>query len=310
MRIAIIGAGFAGLSIAWHFHCAGISAITLFDKVGVGGGSSGMAAGLLHPYGGTRARLNPLGLEGMSATRKLLDVASKYFKAPVFIKSGLYRIPVHEEQFKEFRISAELYGFEWQKYMGQEALFIPDAITVDCPLYLNGLWSACREAGSQLKIQEVASIEPITAQYDIAIIAAGADSLLLDPSLPLKKLKGQILVLPKLADIQTPFTTQAYVIPQEDTLIVGATFERVFTHEDPDPGFTAKTLLSPLESLIPGIIDTTILSCRAGLRATTPDRLPLVKQLSEKVWVAAGLGSKGLLYHGLLGEKVVKSVLG
>ncbi|HRD55095.1 MAG TPA: FAD-dependent oxidoreductase, partial [Parachlamydiaceae bacterium] len=50
MKIAIIGAGFAGLATAWHLlqHQDKIPLeVTIFDSSGFGGGASGIAAGLL-----------------------------------------------------------------------------------------------------------------------------------------------------------------------------------------------------------------------------------------------------------------------
>ena len=52
-RYAIIGGGFAGVATAWHLLAAAdraIAGIDLFDAAGLGGGASGAAAGLLHPF--------------------------------------------------------------------------------------------------------------------------------------------------------------------------------------------------------------------------------------------------------------------
>jgi hypothetical protein len=52
-RYAIIGGGFAGVATAWHLLAAGkgsVAGLDLFDASGLGGGASGAAAGLLHPY--------------------------------------------------------------------------------------------------------------------------------------------------------------------------------------------------------------------------------------------------------------------
>ncbi|XP_024978891.1 uncharacterized protein LOC112516117 isoform X2 [Cynara cardunculus var. scolymus] len=54
LRYAVLGAGFAGLSVAWHLleqspielHIC----IDVLDEVGIGGGASGVSGGLLHPY--------------------------------------------------------------------------------------------------------------------------------------------------------------------------------------------------------------------------------------------------------------------
>ena len=64
-RIAIVGAGFAGVATAYHVFRQVADAhaeatadgktvapvrVTLIDEKGVAGGASGVAAGLLHPY--------------------------------------------------------------------------------------------------------------------------------------------------------------------------------------------------------------------------------------------------------------------
>ncbi|GAA0160023.1 dehydrogenase [Lithospermum erythrorhizon] len=54
LRCAVLGAGFAGLSVTWHLlqhspkdmHLH----IDMYDEVGIGGGASGVSGGLLHPY--------------------------------------------------------------------------------------------------------------------------------------------------------------------------------------------------------------------------------------------------------------------
>lgn len=54
LRYAVLGAGFAGLSVAWHLlEHSPIElrvCIDVLDEVGIGGGASGVAGGLLHPY--------------------------------------------------------------------------------------------------------------------------------------------------------------------------------------------------------------------------------------------------------------------
>lgn len=53
-NFAVVGGGFAGCAVAWHLLAAARArapiAVTLFDGAGLGGGASGAAAGLLHPF--------------------------------------------------------------------------------------------------------------------------------------------------------------------------------------------------------------------------------------------------------------------
>jgi glycine/D-amino acid oxidase-like deaminating enzyme len=245
----------------------------------------------------------------MAATQRLLQAAEKCLNTPVASKTGLFRIPTSPHQLKEFQTSSQLYNIPWSKSLGQEALFIPDALTVNCPLYLEGLWASCLEQGSSLQIDLISSPSQLSNLFDIIIIAAGADSTTLHPDLPLKPLKGQIITVYNSFNISTPTTTDCYIIPQNNLLTIGATFERNFSSPLPDPALASQSLLPTLDPFLPNISSSTILSCKAGIRATTPNRLPLLKKLSHNTWIASGLGSKGLLYHSLLGQNTTKTIL-
>ncbi|KAL7600569.1 hypothetical protein Lser_V15G23846 [Lactuca serriola] len=78
LRYAVLGAGFAGLSVAWHLlehspielHIS----IDVLDEVGIGGGASGVSGGLLHPYS---PKVKPLwrAAECWEESLKLLRIA-------------------------------------------------------------------------------------------------------------------------------------------------------------------------------------------------------------------------------------------
>ncbi|KAL5547656.1 hypothetical protein UlMin_002887 [Ulmus minor] len=78
LRLAVLGAGFAGLSVAWHLLSESAKelnlCIDLYDEIGIGGGASGISGGLLHPYS-PKAKLLWRGAECWSETLKLLSVA-------------------------------------------------------------------------------------------------------------------------------------------------------------------------------------------------------------------------------------------
>lgn len=61
-----------------------------------------------------------------------------------------------------------------------------------------------------------------------------------------------------------------------------------------------------------------ILACRTGVRALAPrtsaGSLPMLGRIpcegvTAPVWVIAGLGSRGLVYHGLLGRLLAQAVV-
>ncbi|KAJ4957511.1 hypothetical protein NE237_024622 [Protea cynaroides] len=77
-RYAVLGAGFAGLSVAWHLlelASNGLNlCIDIYDEVGIGGGASGVAGGLIHPYS-PKAKLLWKGADCWKECLKLLDIA-------------------------------------------------------------------------------------------------------------------------------------------------------------------------------------------------------------------------------------------
>src|SRR5262245_28426567 len=107
MKIAIIGAGFCGLAVAWHLlnKASAFSHLNiyLFDSKGIGRGTSGISAGLLHPYAGAHAKLNPRGHEGVQATKELLRIASSALGRSVFAKNqGILRLALTQEQERDY----------------------------------------------------------------------------------------------------------------------------------------------------------------------------------------------------------------
>ena len=136
-------------------------------------------------------------------------------------------------------------------------------------------------------------------------------SLVTVSDLKIKPVKGQLLKV-EWPDAQLPFpmNSQAYVVgnPSEQSCIVGATFEKDFLDEKPDVDLALELLKPKIAALYPGLEAHKILGCRAGLRGTTPDRLPIAKQIGERQWVLAGLGSKGLLYHALYAEELANTI--
>lgn len=315
-HIAIIGAGLAGLSVAWHLLRSERINITIFDSKGIGGGSSGIAAGLLHPYGGPRARLNVLGREGIAAALELFQEADRYLSEPSARQTKLYRIPRSAEQAEDFITSSKQFAdMEYAKWKQYPALCIDPAWIIDTPAYLSGLWQACKNYGAQLVIKKVDNMDMLHA-FDIVVIAAGADSIYFKECehLSIGTLKGQILEVswPQNASFpSTPLTVDSYLVPNQEQrkCLIGATFERNYTDTAPHLEEAASLLLPSFLPYFPHLAEPEIISCRSGLRATTPGHMPLCKRLNEKTWVATALGSKGLLYHGLLGRETARQIL-
>lgn len=323
MQIAILGAGFCGLATAWHLLQNPRVNVHLFDPNGIGGGASGISAGLLHPFVGQHAKLNWNGQEGMVATRKLLEVSSNALGYPVFENTGLMRLAVTGKQKKHFQECALKNPDEvtWQQNIDTteinsfSGIWIKSALTVNCQRYLEGLWKACTSKGallSKISIQQLAEL----SEFDSVVITTGASACSFPElsHLPITQVKGQILEFKwpdHLPPLSYPMTTQAYLIYDrtKNTCLVGSTFERGFKDHLQNPVIALKELSPKFSDFFPSLNHATLLNCRAGIRASTPGHLPIVENVRKKYWVLTGMGSRGLLYHAMMAEKLSKLLL-
>jgi glycine/D-amino acid oxidase-like deaminating enzyme len=327
IKIAIIGAGFSGIATAWHLlqlHNSRIQ-VTVFDSTGLGGGASGMAAGLMYPYAGAHAKLNRQGKEGFTATSHLLTVSSETLGMPVAHFSGVLRIAISDEQKQDFALSSKKNPeVVWQTLaqnqkkipglVAEPGIFIESAAIVDCKLYLEGLWKSCEASGATFIKEAITDLKQLD-DFDQIIIAAGAScrSFPEFAHINLTPVKGQILEFgwPKhRPPLPCAVNSQAYLVmhPHHSYCLAGATFEKDFDTADPDPAIARAEILPKIQSFFPDIASFAEISCRAGIRASTPTHMPFIGQINKKCWAITGMGSKGLLYHALYAKQLATDI--
>jgi glycine/D-amino acid oxidase-like deaminating enzyme len=278
MKVAIVGAGYAGLAVAWHLLQKNVD-VTVFDG---GEGASHVSTGLLHPCPGKKATPTWRSDEGMQAALELLEVASA--ERPVFVRNGILRIAATDEQKKEF---------------GGETLWIPEGITVYSKLYLEGLKIACKKAKFEKRwVQNLQELD----EYDAIVLTTGAETLqLID--LPVKRTIGQCLICKWEKPLSMSLLSAGHITPTEDPelCLVGSTYEHT---EKPDPQ-KALELLEKAALFYPPAKDFKVVEIRSGVRiAPKIGYKPIVAKVNPKTWVFTGLGSRGLIYHALLAKEL------
>ncbi|AGW39104.1 putative oxidoreductase [Chlamydia pecorum W73] len=333
MRVAVLGAGYAGLSVTWHLllHTQGTTTIDLFDPIPIGQGASGMSSGLLHAFTGKKALKPPYADLGLLTTHSLITEASKALNLPIVLSRGILRPAKDDEQAEIFMKRAEEFPKEvewWEKARCEitlpsmvvpsnlGALFIKNGVTINNNAYIDGLWDACASLGTQFYDELIEQLSDIEEFYDHIIVTPGANADLLPElqALPLTKVKGQLLEISWPLDLAMPsfsINAQKYMVSnlESRTCIVGATFEHNQPENSPDLDAAYQEIMPPIISLFPGLQNAQILNCYAGMRSSSSTRLPIIARLKEKLWFLGGLGSKGLLYHGLTGDMLAKAVL-
>jgi glycine/D-amino acid oxidase-like deaminating enzyme len=313
LRIAVIGAGFSGLSVAWHLlERSRDIRVVLFDSKGIGGGASGIAAGLLHPYVGEEGRRSLLATQGIEATEELLAVAEKHLGRAVADRRGIHRQAMSGAHERLFHSHAGQYGDIVSLANGR--FLIKSGLTIDCPGYLEGLWRGVAAKGGVLIEERVDDLSSM-AGFDQIIVAAGSGALKFAElaSLSCKVSKGQVLVcrassgLPERSLIGRGYIALAGT---KDSCYVGSTYERGEVDEIPNPTLAEGILFPKIEQFFPAIRSFETVGCRAAMRLTRSGHyFPVAAKIREGIYVLTAMGSRGLLYHALLGQKVAEAVL-
>lgn len=339
-HVAIVGAGAAGAAVAHALASRGVAVTLLERTAGPAQAASGNPLGVFRPLVArddtyatrlTRAAfLHNLrawtALDGVAWARcgvlhlaKDLATASRQQRA--IDEQGLLPDFARWVEVDEARALAN-----WAVAM--PGTYFPQAGWVE-PATLVRAWLA--HPAIELRFGcAVASVQPgaagwrladaagtVLREADAVVLANAIDvrSLLPSQPWPLHAVRGQVTRLPTgcLPEIARVIAREGYVAPGAQP-VVGATYE----HDDLDTVPRAASdaaNLARLEAILPGAsarIDANRMSGRAALRATLPDRLPLLGAAGDApgLYVAAGYASRGLVWAGLLGETLADRIAG
>ncbi len=311
MRVAIVGAGLAGLGVCWHLCQKKGVRTTLFDSRGVGGGASGVATGLLHPFVGKKALRSHRAGEGMAATERLIAAAAEAMQRPLAERSGIFRPAITAQQQQDFSLRGR--QDEEAQWMERApfgvGLWIPGGMALYSGLYLEGLWRACEKRGSLFIKQEISSLEELDS-FDAVVLCAGFEILRFFPDLPLQTTKGQTLLCRQREKLPFSLVSQGHITPTEEESIccIGSTYERNDLSLEPTQS-AIFSLKEKIASFYPPAKELEVLEVRAGIRISIPlGYRPIVRKMDQRTWVFTGLGSRGLLYHALFGKQVADEV--
>lgn len=315
MKIAVVGAGYAGLALSWNLLQFPEVQVSLFDGRGVAGGASGVSTGLLHPYVAKRARPAHRFEEAMAAATSLINIAEQTLGRTVALRSGVFRFAMTPEQMEEFPQRPEYWNEERVKEKFPQAssvpgLWIPGGMTVFSRLYLQGLFRAAEKKGAEFHREEIVSLDQLK-DYDLVVLASGHEILRFPEckDLPLKTRKGQALIcrIPaSCGPLPCSIIGAGYLTLMEDPTLcqIGSTYENEFDRD------RAMALREKISAFFPPARDFEVLQISSGVRiAQKLETVPLVQQIDERCWVFTGLGSRGLLYHALFGKELAERLI-
>ena len=332
-RIAIVGAGIAGASIARALRAEGIRPVVV-DAGPPGGGASGNPAALVTPRfdagGGPVAALfaqafaRAVALYAQEAPGSVIARGALQLEAQARDARRFDRIARSDlfEPGALTRLSPEDAGERLGEPVQAGGLWIRDALVVE-PAAILAAWLE----GCDVVRTEVSRLEPgggawrlmgadgqIILEADAVIVAAGFGAARLLPDLPLQPVRGQASIAGEPHG-PVPAAWGGYVIPTRDGVLFGATHDRDETSCETRAQDHVRNLalLAQRRPALAAALSETPLAGRAALRAATPDRLPLAGPAPgapNGLCVLGGLGGRGFALAPLLGEHLAAAVLG
>ncbi len=293
MRVAVVGAGLAGLGVTYFLIQKGHS-VTLFDELGVGSGASGIPIGLCHPYVGRSGKPSKFSDDAMTATRELIDKVEKTSGKKLADRSGILRVDWNPIQWYP---DLEKVG---------EGVCIKSGMTVYMREYVKALYDSFNNV--ELVIKKV-SFEEELKDFDRVIFASGAG---IKPfCLDVTFVKGQVVIgVCKNPPEKTIMKAYGHMSPLRDGRVqIGSTYEHHYVSSAPDQEVALRELQPKMNALLSKEDEFVIEGCFSGIRVCVKGGyLPIIKQLNEKVFVFTGLGSRGLLYHAYYGRHLANMI--
>lgn len=320
--LAVVGGGVIGLAVASRAARDGWS-VTLYDPA-VGSGASWVAGGMLAPLSEGWPGEHELLALGAHSLKRWPEFA-RSLNTDVFASAGSLTVALDSADAADLRTIAEFVGQhgheldilsraqirELEPSLAQNirlGLLAPTESAVDN----RALVTALRDSASGVTFvaESVDDLDAVNA--DQIVVAAGAQTASLLAGTPVRAVKGEILRLRRRPSAAQPPTRTIrgsvhgrpiYLVPRGDGLVVGAT--QYESGQDTQVTVAGvRDLIADAERLMPSIGEYELHECSAGLRPMSPDGLPLIGRISDRVIVASGHGRNGILLTPITADAV------
>jgi tRNA 5-methylaminomethyl-2-thiouridine biosynthesis bifunctional protein len=293
----IIGTGIAGLSLAKAFLRRGVTPRLIEDPDHIA--ASGNKAALIKPR---------LDLQDRPESRFFL--ASYLYALQTYqnavLDEGILHIPKTDKESLRHQKILEQCPLPEQHLMSesQNRLNFAKALTISPEKYRDEVLEPV-----DIDFERIEALETLSGPVFLAT-GFGIKSLL--PTLPLRFSRGQITLGQASPNLKHPVSYGGYAAAVEETVLIGATHDRLVSGENP---FTVKTEddvrnKTSFEHFIGGEFSIHSSLSRASVRVTSKDTLPVVGQLKDNIYVLTGLGSRGFVFAPLLAEAIVSEYFG
>jgi glycine oxidase len=326
-RVAVVGGGLIGLSIAWRCARRGFD-VTVYDP-DTGPRASTVAAGMLAPTCETHAGEEDLQRLLTTSALRWPDFAAELTRATGadlgYRDEGTLLVALTDDDLREVRRLCDRYERAGLPASPESAARLREREPLLSPRIRGGAWipndrqvdprrvlAALRSLVSQ-RIRRTRVTDLSAVDADVTVVAAGIGTQALT-GLPVRPVKGQTVRLrapaPPVRHVIRGYARSrpVYLVPRRDgEVVIGATEEE----RGADTTVTAGGLLDllrPAADLVPGIVEYPVAETIAGLRPGTPDNAPIIGYLEASVIVAAGHYRNGVLLAPVTADAVADLV--
>ncbi|WP_115685120.1 glycine oxidase ThiO [Corynebacterium senegalense] len=326
LDVGVVGAGIIGLATALTLADRG-HRVTVFDPAPASGASH-HAGGMLAPTAEVVYKQDPLFPLMARAAEwypELISLTNAYSELPTGHRTEgtlvVARDRADRTHLDELRDYQHAHGMVVEALSTRKARSLEPALSpalagavriagdhqVQPRLFTRALYDACARAGVSFREEKVADVGAVDADQVIICAGLGAREVggwFEGPNpLKLRPVYGDVLQLgvpehqfPLLNHVVRGFVEDrpVYLIPRSDrTLTLGAT-SREDDRPLPQAGGVHQLLRDAID-VVPAIDECDVLESTAGARPGSPDDLPYLGRVSERVVVSTGYFRHGIL---------------
>ncbi|MFW0793692.1 glycine oxidase ThiO [Gordonia sp. CPCC 205515] len=330
--LTVVGGGVIGLTCALAAADAGFSVRVL--DAGIGQRAAWVAAGMLGSLGEGHPGEEQLLEMSASSARRWPDLVARLGDPTVMAAADSLFVAATAADAERLRTLAD---FVWARQPRAHDDLAPvtpadlrrlePALTsrvhggfravgegaVDNRALLGRLRDAVVAAGGEIHDRHVEDLADLDG--DQVLVAAGLGTRNLLPDIAVHAVKGEVLRLRATRWSVPPPThvvrarmhgRSVYLVPRADGIVVGATQYEPFDEasREPEVGGVAD-LLTDATDLMPGLRTYELVEVGAGLRPVSPDGLPVIARVDERVLVATGHGRNGILLAPYTADRVM-----
>ncbi len=317
-RVAIVGAGVAGLSAAWHLRRAGCE-VVVYDAGGVGAGASGNSAGLINPK--LTAQRTPQGDYYTSAYSYALGVV-RDLPGVVLSACGSLHLETDADKARRFEAYGENLGWDAAHMRavdeGEASGIAGVRVAAGGMAYSDALVISprglCAALAHGVEVRAPVQVDALTQLDADAVVLANAAGVAAFTGLPVGRVRGQVTrVQPNDASarVKTNICYGGYLTPvlADGAHMCGATFQPWDSDPEVREDDHARNIAQAVAAVPSLGVGLVALDGWTGFRAAAKDRLPVVGR-HEDVFVSAAHGSHGMMSGLMAGAVLAAEICG